>query len=122
MLKKKNLSPVIKKLEGQVSYSYNDHIMDNFSLRTPPLTEMTHGGMKMLMPNPMAMQVTRRTLNSRLAMTSEWDKLSLITGVDSQLNKHGGSMSSPTMPSMNVAFRGYALPILWCFRRNDLSI
>ncbi|MFW1746666.1 TonB-dependent copper receptor [Acinetobacter guillouiae] len=104
-VEKKNLSPVIKKLEGQVNYSYNDHIMDNFSLRTPPLAEMTHGDMKMLMPNPMAMQVTRRTLNSRLAMTSEWDKLSLITGVDSQLNKHGGSMSSPTMPSMNVAFR-----------------
>lgn len=104
-VEKKNLSPVIKKLEGQVNYSYNDHIMDNFSLRTPPLAEMTHCGMKMLMPNPMAMQVTRRTLNSRLAMTSEWDKLSLITGVDSQLNKHGGSMSSPTMPSMNVAFR-----------------
>ncbi|MFW2104332.1 TonB-dependent copper receptor [Acinetobacter guillouiae] len=104
-VEKKNLSPVIKKLEGQVNYSYNDHIMDNFSLRTPPLAEMTHGSMKMLMPNPMAMQVTRRTLNSRLAMTSEWDKLSLITGVDSQLNKHGGSMSSPTMPSMNVAFR-----------------
>lgn len=104
-VEKKNLSPVIKKLEGQVNYSYNDHIMDNFSLRTPPLAEMTHGGMKMLMPNPMAMQVTRRTLNSRLAMTSEWDKLSLITGVDSQLNKHGGRMSSPTMPSMNVAFR-----------------
>ncbi|MGE8531527.1 MAG: TonB-dependent copper receptor, partial [Acinetobacter guillouiae] len=104
-VEKKNLSPVIKKLEGQVNYSYNDHIMDNFSLRTPPMAEMTHGGMKMLMPNPMAMQVTRRTLNSRLAMTSEWDKLSLITGVDSQLNKHGGSMSSPTMPSMNVAFR-----------------
>ncbi|MBJ8451674.1 TonB-dependent copper receptor [Acinetobacter bereziniae] len=102
---KKNLSPVIKKLEGQVNYSYNDHIMDNYTLRTPPLAEMTHGGMKMLMPNPMAMQVTRRTLNSRLVMTSEWDKLSLMTGIDSQFNKHGGSMSSPTMPSMNVAFK-----------------
>lgn len=102
-VEKKNLSPVIKKLEGQVNYSYNDHIMDNFSLRTPPMTHdmNTH----QMVSNPMAMQVTRRTLNSRLAMTSEWDKLSLITGVDSQLNKHGGSMSSPTMPSMNVAFR-----------------
>ncbi|WP_335954293.1 TonB-dependent copper receptor [Acinetobacter guillouiae] len=102
-VEKKNLSPVIKKLEGQVNYSYNDHIMDNFSLRTPPMTHdmNTH----QMVSNPMAMQVTRRTLNSRLAMTSEWDKLSLITGVDSQLNKHGGSMSSPTMPSMNIAFR-----------------
>ena len=102
-VEKKNLSPVIKKLEGQVDYSYNDHIMDNFSLRTPPMIHdmNTH----QMVSNPMAMQVTRRTLNSRLAMTSEWDKLSLITGVDSQLNKHGGSMSSPTMPSMNIAFR-----------------
>ncbi|EMS6666859.1 TonB-dependent copper receptor [Acinetobacter baumannii] len=102
---KKNITDVIKKIEGQVNYSYNDHIMDNFSLRTPPLVEMNHDGMTMLMPNAMAMQVTRRTLNSRLAMTSEWNKWSLITGVDSQFNKHGGSMSSPTMPSMNVPYR-----------------
>ncbi|NNP69473.1 TonB-dependent copper receptor [Acinetobacter sp. Ac_5812] len=102
---KKNVTDVIKKIEAQVNYSYNDHIMDNYSLRTPPLVEMSHGGMTMLMPNPMAMQVTRRTLNSRLAMTSEWNQWSLITGVDSQFNKHGGSMFSPTMTSMNVPFR-----------------
>ncbi|ENU91094.1 TonB-dependent copper receptor [Acinetobacter vivianii] len=102
---KKNVTDVIKKIEGQVNYSYNDHIMDNYSLRTPPMVEMQHGDHSMLMPNPMAMQVTRRTLNSRLAMTSEWDQWSLITGVDSQFNKHGGSMSSPIMPSMNVPFR-----------------
>lgn len=102
---KKNVTDVIKKIEGQVNYSYNDHIMDNFSLRTPPMVEMQHGNHSMMMPNPMAMQVTRRTLNSRLAMTSEWDQWSLITGVDSQFNKHGGSMSSPVMPSMNVPFR-----------------
>lgn len=102
---KKNVTDVIKKIEAQVNYSYNDHIMDNFSLRTPPMVEMQHGDHSMLMPNPMAMQVTRRTLNSRLAMTSEWDQWSLITGVDSQFNKHGGSMSSPSMSSMNVPFR-----------------
>ncbi|WP_420001652.1 TonB-dependent copper receptor [Acinetobacter sp. LF10] len=102
---KKNVTDVIKKIEAQVNYSYNDHIMDNYSLRTPPLVEMQHGGHSMLMPNPMAMQVTRRTLNSRLAMTSEWNQWSLMTGVDSQFNKHGGSMFSPTMPSMNVPFR-----------------
>lgn len=102
---KKNITEVIQKVEGQVNYSYNDHIMDNFSLRTPPLAEMEHHGMKMLMPNPMSMQVTRRTLNSRLAVTSEWDQLSLVTGVDSQMNKHGGAMTSPTMPSMNKPFQ-----------------
>ena len=102
---KKNITEVIQKVEGQVNYSYNDHIMDNFSLRTPPLAEMEHHGMKMLMPNPMSMQVTRRILNSRLAVTSEWDQLSLVTGVDSQMNKHGGAMTSPTMPSMNKPFQ-----------------
>lgn len=102
---KKNITEVIQKVEGQLNYSYNDHIMDNFSLRTPPLAEMEHNNMKMLMPNPMSMQVTRRTLNSRLAVTSEWDQLSLVTGVDSQMNKHGGAMTSPTMPSMNKPFQ-----------------
>ncbi|MDM1248617.1 TonB-dependent copper receptor [Acinetobacter sp. R933-2] len=101
---KKNLTDVIKKVEGQVNYSYNDHVMDNFRLRTPPLMEMDHGDMDMhhgSMKGPSEMQVTRRTLNSRLAVTSEWDKLSLITGVDSQRNKHGGDMVSP---NMNVPF------------------
>ncbi len=102
---KKNITEVIQKIEGQLNYSYNDHIMDNFSLRTPPLAEMEDHGMKMLMPNPMSMQVTRRILNSRLAVTSEWDQLSLVTGVDSQMNKHGGAMNSPTMPSMNKPFQ-----------------
>lgn len=102
---KKNITEVIQKVEGQLNYSYNDHIMDNFSLRTPPLAEMEDHGMKMLMPNPMSMQVTRRILNSRLAVTSEWDQLSLVTGVDSQMNKHGGAMNSPTMPSMNKPFQ-----------------
>ncbi len=57
-----------------------------------------------------AMQVTRRTLNSRLAMTTEWNKWSLITGIDSQFNKHGGSMSSPKMNmpfSQDMRFQSY---------------
>ena len=101
---KKNLTDVIQKIEAQVNYSYNDHIMDNYSLRTPPLVEMTHGGMTMMMPNPMSMQVTRRTLNSRAAITSAWDSLTWTAGIDSQMNKHGGSMTSLAMPSMNSAF------------------
>jgi iron complex outermembrane receptor protein len=107
---KKNLTEVIKKVEGQVNYSYNDHVMDNFRLRTPPTVEMNHGGMMMEMPNPSEMQVTRRTLNSRLAMTSEWDKLSLIAGVDSQQNHHAGSMKSMMMNmplSTNMKFYSY---------------
>ena len=97
---KKNLTDVIQKVEGQVNYSYNDHVMDNFRLRTPPMTHdmMTH----QMVANPSEMQVTRRTLNTRFAMTSEWDKLNLITGIDSQQNHHAGSMIMYAMPSMNT--------------------
>ena len=97
-LQKKNLTEVIKQVDAQVDYNYNNHIMDNFSLRKPPLTEM-HG---MKMPNPMEMQVTRRSLNTQINMTSEWDKLSLITGISSQHNKHGRNMIMFAMPKMNT--------------------
>ena len=71
---------MIQKIEAQVDYSYNDHVMDNFSLRkfTPV------DGMSM----PMASNVARRTLNSRVAITTEWDNWSLVSGVDAQNNKH----------------------------------
>ena len=107
---KKNVTDVIQKVEGQINYSYNDHVMDNFRLRTPPMMEMDHGGHKMKMPNPSEMQVTRRTLNSRLAVTSEWEKLSLIIGVDTQQNHHAGSMTSMMMNmplSTNMKFNSY---------------
>ncbi|MDC5489375.1 TonB-dependent copper receptor [Acinetobacter baumannii] len=105
---KKNITDVIKKIEGQVNYSYNDHIMDNFSLRQPELKH-DHETHEMYLDKS-AMQVTRRTLNSRLAMTTEWNKWSLITGIDSQFNKHGGSMSSPKMNmpfSQDMRFQSY---------------
>ena len=106
-VEKKNISDVIKQVEAQVDYSYNDHVMDNFRLRTPPMTTMSMGGMggmSMTVPNKMEMEVTRRTLNARAAMTSEWDKVSLITGIDSQQNKHGGNMIMYAMPSMSSPF------------------
>ena len=117
---KKNLTDVIKKVEGQVNYSYNDHVMDNFRLRTPPMTHdmMTH----QMLPNPSEMQVTRRTLNSRLAMTSEWDKLSLITGIDTQQNHHAGSMKSMMMNmplATNMKFHSYGAFGEFTYQLND---
>ena len=87
---KKNVSDVIKKIEAQVNYNFNDHVMDNFSLR-----EFQPGGM---MSMPMATNVTRKTLNARMAMTNEWDKLQLITGIDSQNNEHAKRNGSLMMP------------------------
>lgn len=79
-VEKRNVSDVIKKIEAQVNYNFNDHVMDNYSLR-----EFKPGGM---MSMPMATNVARKTLNARMAVTSEWDKLQLITGIDSQINQH----------------------------------
>ena len=73
---KKNITDVIKKIEAQVNYSFNDHVMDNYSLRAKPMMEM-------------ATNVTRKTLNARMAVTHEWDKLQFITGIDTQNNEHG---------------------------------
>jgi iron complex outermembrane receptor protein len=67
---------------------------------------MTH----QMVVNPSEMQVTRRTLNTRFAMTSEWDKLNLITGIDSQQNHHAGSMKSLMMDmplTTNMKFQSY---------------
>ena len=75
-VEKKNITDVIKKIEAQVNYSFNDHVMDNYSLRAKPMMEM-------------ATNVTRKTLNARIAVTHEWDKLQFITGIDTQNNEHG---------------------------------
>lgn len=77
---KSNIGEVLDKLEAQVYYNYADHVMDNYSLRTP-------SGMGM-MAGPMASNVDRRTLGGRLAATWRWDDFKLITGVDAQTNEH----------------------------------
>lgn len=98
-VEKQNVTDVIKKIEAQVNYNFNDHVMDNYSLRQVGMAEhhMTHE----MVEAKSAMNVTRRTLNARMAVTHEWDKLQFITGVDSQNNKHGKGMYSATMPGMN---------------------
>ncbi|MDM1737416.1 TonB-dependent copper receptor [Acinetobacter towneri] len=81
-IEKKNITDVIKKIEAQVNYSFNDHVMDNFSLREfNPAGGMMH---------PMANNVARKTLNARMAVTHEWDKVDFVTGIDSQNNEHSG--------------------------------
>ena len=81
-VEKKNITDVIKKIEAQVNYSFNDHVMDNYSLRAfNPAGGMMH---------PMANNVARKTLNARMAVTHEWDKVDFVTGVDTQNNEHSG--------------------------------
>ncbi|MCM1960615.1 TonB-dependent copper receptor [Acinetobacter modestus] len=120
----KNITEVIKKVEAQVDYSYNNHVMDNFSLRTPPMTTMNMHGMNMTVPNKMSMRVDRRTLNTRLAVTTDWDKFSVISGIDTQQNKHGGDMVMYAMPSRNspyaedLKFQSYGAFSEWTYAFN----
>ena len=77
---KSNISEVLEKLEAQVYYNYADHVMDNYTLRTPSGTGMMAG--------PMASNVDRRTLGARLKATWRWADVQLITGLDAQTNEH----------------------------------
>lgn len=107
----KNITDVIKKVEAQIDYSYNDHVMDNFKLRTPPMM-------------PMAMEVTRRTINARTAVTTEWGNFSAVSGVDSQRNKHAGNMykrdANPIPPlEGDLRFETYGAFSEWTYHLNS---
>lgn len=78
-----NLGEVFRGLEGQVYYNYADHVMDNFSLRSPNPQDVMA-----MMRNPMASNVDRRTLGGRLVGTWEWASVELKAGVDAQRNEH----------------------------------
>ncbi|MGH8438770.1 MAG: TonB-dependent copper receptor [Pseudomonas sp.] len=77
---KSNIGEVWDKLEAQVYYNYADHVMDNYTLRTPSGTGM--------MGMPMVSNVDRRTLGGRVKGTWRWSELQLIAGVDAQTNEH----------------------------------
>jgi len=77
---KSNIGDVLDKIEAQVYYNYADHVMDNYSLRTPSGTGMMAG--------PMASNVDRRTLGARIKATWRWADYQLISGIDAQTNQH----------------------------------
>lgn len=95
--KKDNIGELFSALEGQVYYNYADHVMDNFSLRTPSGSGM--------MANPLASNVDRRTLGGRLVGTWNWQDVELKSGLDGQRNEHRKRASSFNM--MNSAYTDY---------------
>jgi iron complex outermembrane recepter protein len=77
---KKHISQVLERVEAQVYYNEADHVMDNYTLRSPDPTSS--------MPMRMASEVRRRTLGGRIAATLRFaDDLKLVTGVDAQSNR-----------------------------------
>ncbi|WP_225869732.1 TonB-dependent copper receptor [Glaciimonas sp. PCH181] len=75
---KRNISPMISKVEAQIYHNYIDHVMDNYSLRTPPKGKML-----------MAMNPDRTTEGGRAAVTLNLsDATQLVAGFDVQSNLH----------------------------------
>ncbi|QKZ02840.1 TonB-dependent copper receptor [Pseudomonas eucalypticola] len=79
-LEKSNLGEVLDKVEAQVYYNYADHVMDNYTLRTPSGTGMMAG--------PMASNPDRRTLGARIKATWKWADWQLLSGLDAQVSEH----------------------------------
>ena len=92
-----NIGEIFDKFETSVYYNYANHIMDNYSLRSPPriisareshckcarakaaLTSQFSG---------MTMQLDRRTLGGRMMGTWLWSDYELRSGADFQENTH----------------------------------
>ena len=69
------------KLEVQAYTHYADHVMDNYTLRTPDPDSM--------MPMAMASNVARRTNGGRVAGTWRWDEaVELVAGLDGSTSTH----------------------------------
>lgn len=85
-LERKNISPLIKKVDAQAYYNYVDHVMDNYTLRRVSGMQMAN--------NP-----DRETVGAHLKTTlSVSEHASLVAGVDTKRDVHtvrnGSSMMS----------------------------
>ncbi|MEL4017132.1 TonB-dependent copper receptor, partial [Dryocola clanedunensis] len=77
---KDNLPGAWDKLQANLYYNDADHVMDNYTLRTPnPASSM---------PMPMASNVDRRTTGGRIASEWRWQDIAIVVGVDAQDSRH----------------------------------
>jgi len=77
---KSNIGEVLDKVEAQVYYNYANHVMDNYTLRTPSGTGM--------MGMAMASNPDSRTLGARIKATWKWADWKLLSGIDAQTTDH----------------------------------
>lgn len=79
-LERGNLPGAWDKLQANLYYNDADHVMDNYTLRTPN----PHGSM----PMPMASNVERRTSGGRIASEWRWQDVAIVAGIDAQDSRH----------------------------------
>jgi iron complex outermembrane receptor protein len=93
---KSDISEIFDKLEANIYYNYANHIMDNYSLRSPAggghsvMESMEAMDMmpSMNMSMPMEKQLDRRTVGGRVMATWIWSSYELRSGADMQINTH----------------------------------
>lgn len=86
-VERRNLSPLVYKVEAQAYYNYVDHVMDNYSRR--PFTPT------MAMPSPSASNPDRRTRGGRAVVGLTWAGTTTADlGLDWQGNRHSARGSS----------------------------
>jgi len=91
-LTQRNISPLIEEMNFNAYHNYVDHVMDNYSLRTP-------SGM---MSNRAAMNPDRETQGARLAFNLRPAvSTNLVLGMDTQTNEH------TSRNTMNQTMRPY---------------
>lgn len=75
-----NLPGAWDKLQANLYYNNADHLMDNYTLRTPnPASSM---------PMPMASNVERRTSGGRVSSEWRWQDVAVVAGIDAQDSRH----------------------------------
>ncbi len=86
---RQQLTPWLRTLEAQLYRNEADHVMDNFTLRTPPSSGMMAGGM--------ASSVLRTTTGGRLAATLQTvEALGATVGLDFLRSPHARRMGTPS--------------------------
>ncbi|MDE9457083.1 TonB-dependent copper receptor [Xenorhabdus bovienii] len=108
---KSNISDVFDKFETNFYYNYTNHIMDNYSLRTPSPMSMgghgSHGGGKHGGHGMGAMELDRRTMGGRMMGTWIWEDFKLQSGVDTQSNTHRNKYD--TVWVKDARYRNYGI-------------
>ena len=95
---KRQIASWFPQLEAQLYRNQADHVMDNFTLRTPPTSGMMAGGM--------ASNVRRTTTGGRVAATlAPSDTVSVVTGLDFTRSPHDVRNGTPTRPYSAQAWR-----------------
>ncbi|AWH26397.1 TonB-dependent copper receptor [Stenotrophomonas sp. YAU14D1_LEIMI4_1] len=93
---KRNLPGAWDTLQANVYYNEADHVMDNYTLRTPNPDSS--------MPMPMASNVDRRTQGGRISSEWRWQDVQLVAGVDAEDGRHRGRVGMGRNTYQNAAW------------------